>query len=420
MPTRRRFLQSGTVAAAAPLFSGMAAAQESPTRPEDSISVGDDLQRHPLLTPADLFRDVSRGNPKPHQLTGDALVQARLTPESWRLEIAAEPSTNESVEENASVRSEFTLSAGTALDLPALHELGRTRAVRYLKAMQCLNIPQPLGQGLWEGVPLRDVLRLCGPMRNVRRISYYGFHNNDPKQMFRSSLSYAEAMETAPGDPPVFVAYGLNGEPISLERGGPVRMIVPWAYGFKSIKWLQRIVLSNDYQPNDTYALKNNDPSSPMKSAAYIDKLSSKFAGGESIRMSGLVVSGFSGVERVEYWLRRVEEDSPAVTWEDAEWQSASWTPCAMEPEPKRWDGILPDGVSSHQLTGFDTETGRPKSWPLRYGMASWTAVLKDLSPGRYEFRARVVDRNGFAQPEPRPMLKAGRNAVEVHSFEVG
>ena len=97
--------------------------------------------------------------------------------------------------------------------------------------MQCLNIPVPLGQGLWEGVPLREVLRLGGTMRNVRRIYYWGFHNNDPKQLFQSSLSYTQAMETPPGELPAFLAYRLNGEPIPLIRGGPVRMVIPWRRG---------------------------------------------------------------------------------------------------------------------------------------------------------------------------------------------
>ena len=42
-------------------------------------------------------------------------------------------------------------------------------------------------------------------------------------------------------------------------------MIVPGAYGNHSIKWLQRVFLTNSYQSNDTYALKNNDVESPIK-----------------------------------------------------------------------------------------------------------------------------------------------------------
>ena len=60
-----------------------------------------------------------------------------------------------------------------------------------------------------------------------------------------------------------------------------------------------------------------------------------------------------------------------------------------------------------------------PKPWPLRHSMTSWSAMLRDLKHCNWEFRARAVDMNGFAQPEPRPIAKAGKNAVEVHRFEV-
>jgi hypothetical protein len=51
--------------------------------------------------------------------------------------------------------------------------------------------------------------------------------------------------------------------------------------------------------------------------------------------------------------------------------------------------------------------------------MISWSALLKDLPAGDYQFFARAVDLNGFAQPEPRPIPKAGKNAVEMHRFTV-
>ncbi len=375
---------------------------------------------HPLLTNHEDFYDVSRGNPKPFTLTGEALVQAKLTPESWRLEIVVDPFTSEQVKEPASLGKEFKTDDGTALDAAALMNLGKAHGVAFLKAMQCLNIAAPLGQGLWEGVPLREVLRLCGPIRNARRIYYWGFHNNDPKQMFQSSLSYTEVMETPPGELPAFLAYRLNGQPISLKRGGPVRLIVPWAHGFKSIKWLQRIAVTNDFRANDTYANQNNDPESHLKTAAYIDQAPDKFAPGQPVELSGLALSGLSGLQRVEYWLHRVEPGAPAVAQDDATYQAAQWTPCKLEGPPADWSKVLPSGVSSRKVLGFDPQTGRPATWPLRYSMISWTTTLRDLKPGKYEFRARAVDLNGFAQPEPRPIPKSGKNAVEVHRFEVG
>jgi DMSO/TMAO reductase YedYZ molybdopterin-dependent catalytic subunit len=54
--------------------------------------------------------------------------------------------------------------------------------------MTCLNIGCPLGMGLWEGVPLREIVWLTRPRENLRRVFYYGYHNDDPKQLFQSSL----------------------------------------------------------------------------------------------------------------------------------------------------------------------------------------------------------------------------------------
>lgn len=404
--SRRDFVRVTALAAAAASTSRAA---------EDAAKPG----AHPLLTPAEDFYDVSRGTPKPHTLTGEALAKARLTPETWRCEIVVDPFTSDLVKEPANAARQLTLADGTALDFAALLELGRKHAVRYLKAMQCLNIAEPLGQGLWEGVPLREVLRLCGPVKNVRRIYYWGFHNDDPKQLFQSSLSYTEAMETAPGELPPFLAYRLNGAPIPLKRGGPVRLLVPWAHGFKSIKWLRHIALTNDFKMNDTYANQNNDPDSHLKTAAYIDAAAAKFPAGQPIHFSGRVLAGLSGLQRVEYWLHRVEPGSKPVTEDDETYRAARWSACELEALPKDWSGVFPAGVSSRDVLGFDPKTGQPKTWPLRYSMISWSALLRDVKPGSYEFRARAVDMNGFAQPEPRPVAKTGRNAVEVHKFEV-
>ena len=411
--SRREFMRASALAATA-VAAGVgdnahAAAAAAPSAPAP----------HPLLTKAADFTDVSRGNPKPHTLTGDALVQARLTADTWRLEITADPFVSDVVKEPATLGRQLTIAEGSALDFPALIALGKKHSVRFLKAMQCLNIASPLGQGLWEGVPLREVLRLCGPMRNVRRIYYSGFHNDDPKQLFQSSLSYTEAMETAPGELPPFIAWRLNGEPISLKRGGPVRMIIPWAHGFKSIKWLQRIAVTNDFRANDTYANANNDPESHLKTAAYIDHAPEKFPAGPPVFVTGLALAGLSGLQRVEWWLHRVEPDAKPVAQDDDTYRAAKWIPCELEAPPADWSPILPAGIASKDVLGFDPKTGRPLTWPLRYSMISWSATLRDLKPGKYEFRARAVDLNGFAQPEPRPIAKAGKNAVEVHKFEV-
>jgi DMSO/TMAO reductase YedYZ molybdopterin-dependent catalytic subunit len=368
-------------------------------------------QRRKLLTDAEAFRDVSRGNPKPFTLQGEALVKARLTPSTWRLEIVGEGS--------AKLQRPRRLEDDTAIDLPMLETLGKRHGVKFLKAMQCLNISQPLGQGLWEGVPLRAVLEFAGKTRGARRIFWWGFHNNDPKQIFQSSLSYSQVMETPPGDLPVFVAYRLNGRPIPLRRGGPVRMIVPWAHGFKSIKWLQRITLTSDYKANDTYAQAGNDPESYLKTMARLDDGPQSFAAGRPVALTGVAMAGWSGLRRVEYWLRpdagrhgQLDEDDPA-------WKKAEWKPCTIDPPPADWSGQLPEDVQPREIWGFDPRTGRPKEWPLRYSVVSWSVSLHDVPPGAYEFRVRTVDLNGHAQPEPRPDPKSGRNEIQCQTILV-
>ena len=407
--TRRAFVHQVTAAAACSLGREKGQAESVPNFPTTA----------PYLTPQPAFVDVSRGEPEPHELTGAAQAEARLTAETWRLEITADAMVEApSIKVPATLERARTLVDGTAIDLPTLRELGQRHEVHCLKALQCLNICEPLGQGLWTGVPLREVLRSCGKMNNVRRIYFWGYHNNDPKQIFQSSLSYSEVMETPPGEPPVFLAYRLNDEPIVPKRGGPVRMLVPWAHGFKSIKWLQHIFLTNDYRINDTYALQNNDPSSFIKTAAYPDALPPQVPSTEPLTLRGQVIVGRSGLQRVEYWLRPVEEASPKLSDDAEELLRGPWLPCTLQPEPD-WKAMLPQGIAPQDVLGFDKITGRPRTWPLRYSTARFAAELGQLRPGNYEIRTRAVDLNNYAQPEPAPAQSTGRNNLLVRSFEV-
>ena len=308
---------------------------------------------------------------------------------------------------------------GTALDYATLLELGKKHSVKFLKAMQCRGYSCPQGHAVWEGVPLREVVRLLGKVGNVMRVTFSGYHDkNNPKIRFHSiSASYTQVMENAPGDPPIILAYRLNGAPLPLLRGGPVRVIVPSAYGFKNVKWLQRLKLTGDTKPVNTYG---GDPDSYLKTMAWSEGPGT-FKAGAPITFCGMAVCGLAGLKRVEYWLRpdtgtkgRLDDDDPA-------WKTATWQPCVIEPPPNDWKPHLPAGISSKELWGFDPETGKPKEWPLRYSLAMWTATLQGLKAGAYELRVRSVDQSGFAQPEPRPQQKYGqeRHPVPNHQGDV-
>ena len=207
--------------------------------------------RGPVST-NDEFGNVSRGNPLPYRLSAEALEVAGLTESTWKMKVTCDKFLQRHHVKRAAVIERENMTF-TISDLEALAK--KKGVVRYMKMMQCLNIDAPLGQGVWEGVKLSDVLNACGAMDYVRRINYFGFHNNEAGQRFRSSLSYSEVFEPVPNEPPVIVACKLNGQPLAVDRGGPVRMIVPSAHGFKSVKWLIEIQVTNDYRVADTYAV---------------------------------------------------------------------------------------------------------------------------------------------------------------------
>ena len=365
----------------------------------------------PVLTPADKFVDVSRGAPIPHSLRGEKQADAGLTPQTWQLEILGEGTTK--------VAIPLTRASGNALDYRALLALGDAGHVTFIKAMQCLNIEEPLGQGLWEGVPLRTVLGLVGQCSNVRRVYYSGFHNNEASQLFQSSLSLTDALESPPGCPPACLVYRLNGQPLPPERGGPVRMVIPWAHGFKSIKWLNKITLTNEFRANDTYADANNDPESHLKTAAYLNDIPEKVTVGSELTLRGVVVCGLSGLARVECWLRPSTTRQAPVTPQSSEWQHANWRTATIQPAPTHWNSELPPGTDVSAVYGFRKSKRSPTIWPMPYTMASWSFHIGKIPPGTYEIRARAVDLNGFAQPEPRPDRQTGLNPVQVARFVV-
>jgi len=389
----------------APYFTGVQPAGLSAGMPRARFNEPEGtIAPHGFLTPQDRFGNVERGNPLPFTLPSERRREVGLERETWQLEIVADP------ESDTKIEQPLSKALGTAIDFETLLKLGETHGVRYLKGMTCTNLGEPLGMGLWEGVPLRVLIWMTRPVENLRRVYYYGYHNDDPIQQFRSSLSIGRVLEEPPGELPVILCYKINGEYVSGQRGGPVRMVVPEANGFKSVKWLQRVVLTNDWRANDTYALGNNDIESPMKTFARFAQVPPTALAGQPIRISGIAQVGASGLAGVQYALHPQDaplpEDDPTLSGLD--WQDAD-----ILPPPEQWGGGLPSGGLPPTPIQIDPATGAPRRWPLRYTVAHWVAVLWDVPPGRYDVRCRSIDENGIAQPMPRPFAKGGKAAIQ-------
>jgi DMSO/TMAO reductase YedYZ molybdopterin-dependent catalytic subunit len=90
----------------------------------------------------------------------------------------------------------------------------------------------------WKGVRLGDVLDRAGVAPEARAVRFTSFDG-----AYSESLTLAQARRRD-----VLVAYELEGAPLSDEHGGPVRLYVAPMYGYKSLKWLDTIVLTKDVQ----------------------------------------------------------------------------------------------------------------------------------------------------------------------------
>ncbi|HET6422851.1 MAG TPA: molybdopterin-dependent oxidoreductase [Planctomycetaceae bacterium] len=403
--TRRRFVQAGLASAAAlSLVSATTSADETP-KPVKIEKAG--AFPEPYFTPPIHFRDVSRGKPVPHSLPAEKQAAVGLTRDTWQLEVLADPASP------AKLGKELKRESGTALDFASLMKLAETKSVRFPKVMTCLNLGCPLGMGLWEGVPLREVIALTQPRENLRRVFYHGYHNDDPKQLFRSSLPIGRVLEDL-HLPPVILCYKLNGEWLDAERGGPVRIVVPEAYGFKSIKWLTQVFLTNLPTANDTYAEQNNDVDSPLKTFAASLSVPREVKAGEAIPVSGYAQVGVAGLSKVQVWAVAKDQDQYD---HDPYYTTAPWRDAEILPASTTWSG-LPDGKIPADTWGFQAD-GTPKSWPLLLTNAHWAAVIPALPPGDYTFRCRSVDAYGHAQPLPRPFRKSGHAAIESVDFKV-
>lgn len=400
--SRRVFL--GGAAAAAAVAGGTARSTEVPSELQAAVD-----RLEPYFTAQDLFQDVSRGSPVPHTLSPEQLQAAGLTRDTWRLELLADPASP------AKLGREFRREDQTAIDFSELLRLASRHTVRFAKVMTCLNIGCPLGMGLWEGVPLRELIWLTQPKADFRRVVYYGFHNDDPEQLFRSSLPAGRVLEDYDGLPPVLVCWKLNGQWLSPQRGGPVRVIVPEHYGFKSVKWLTTVLLSNEASANDTYIKGNNDVDSPLKTFAATLEVPGNAPANTPVPVTGYAQSGISGLSKVQVWVCPVADVWPA---EDPWFQTAPWQDAILVPPPVQWGGDFLDSSLLDGAIGF-TPDGRPQQWPMRLAKVYWAALLPAMRPGKYVLRCRTIDASGAAQPMPRPFRKSGHCAIEERSIVV-
>ena len=139
----------------------------------------------------------------------------------------------------------------------SLADLRKMRSTDLVAGYECSgNSPRAFQSlsscGRFTGVPLRDVLNHAGVGAKAREVVFLGTDRGDADVVFRQqtfklnqqfgrSITLENALKPEP-----LLAWALNGEPLTLPQGAPLRVIMPGWYGVANVKWLSEIHLQED------------------------------------------------------------------------------------------------------------------------------------------------------------------------------
>lgn len=270
----------------------------------------------------------------------------------------------------------------------------------------------------WTGVSLASVLELVGIPPEAREVVLEGA-DAGPVEGFDGSHSFARSLPLGKAlHPDVLLAYEMNGEPIPVARGGPIRAVVPGWYATDSVKWLKRIWFVNAqfdgvFQAHD-YRLRAPGEPGPGRRMTDLPAhaLITTPADGEVVVAGGLWVRGtaWGGTDGIAAVLVRIDGGAwtPArlgsahgpytrVDWKAHPTTHPSVRPPA-EPDPPAW----PDPPAGPDPPAEPD----PPAWPT-------------LAPGPHEIACCAIDRAGNRQPERPPANVRGYANNAIHRVRV-
>jgi DMSO/TMAO reductase YedYZ molybdopterin-dependent catalytic subunit len=226
---------------------------------------------------------------------------------------------------------------------------------------------------IWTGVPLSALLAEVRPRDDVVELLVRGADRGTPAGA-PGELAYERAL---PLGEEALLALEMNGEPIPLERGGPIRLVVPGWYGMASVKWVTAIEALTD---------------------------------------------SFEGWFHTHQY---VYDDGPVTTLRPssrilAPAEGSLYGPGVVQAWGWAWSAMPIVGVQ----VSLDAGPWRPAALaePETAGAwIRWQAALEVVRPGSHSLRARSRDATGQVQPEApvRNRLGYGNNSVETVRFSV-
>lgn len=268
-----------------------------------------------------------------------------------------------------------------------------TKIRSVLATLRCIldnnAVPGLIGTANWRGVPLSLFLEQAGIDRQrTRRLRFYGadgFTNNLPVEKLFGSTDMQEPM----------LVYAMNDAPLSSEHGGPVRLLVPGHYGYKSIKWLERIEATDQDDAFGTYQqiLGYEDDGRVDVSCKTTSILRGARLASGSTKIAGFALSGQAGIEKVRI---------------------------SIDGEPFRDARI----VSLNELAADETDFQAAQqvldniNYPYQGVWALWE-LYWNATPGEHTIRVEAIDASGDQQPDVDEDPTDGQNPAVIMNVYV-
>ncbi len=108
----------------------------------------------------------------------------------------------------------------------------------------------------WAGYSLSEFIKACEPLSNARYVQFLSLDNPKEEPWIKSvdlHWPYSEGLRMDEAmNPLTLLTFGLYGQPLPKQDGAPVRVVLPWKYGFKSAKSIVEVRFVKD-QPRTTW-----------------------------------------------------------------------------------------------------------------------------------------------------------------------
>jgi DMSO/TMAO reductase YedYZ molybdopterin-dependent catalytic subunit len=249
-----------------------------------------------------------------------------------------------------------------------------------------------MGNALWTGVRLRDVLDRAGLKATARQVQFGGLESPalPTTPDFRKSLD----VDKARGDD-ILIAYAMNGAPLPLLNGFPVRLIVPGWYSTYWVKMLSAITVLDHVDDNFWMKTAYRIPDTPDNS----------------------VIPGATGFPTIP--INRMRVRSFATNVVDG---------AKIDPKLQELRGIAFDGGSGIKRVEVSIDGGT--TWRDatlgpdvgKYSFRRWSASLQTRAGQTYTIAVRATANDGAMQPATQGWNPSGylRNAIETYKVAVG